>query len=229
VEAIWRFSGLVTKVRHNDVRLIAPLTFKLFDLSGVSIDLFAAYAKRADALRKGGKKSAREKLLSLSDFLGTWLDHSNPAHSLMWDLIRHESAIMELQTSIASESVRRNCDLPDVSLSSIPVQRLPVIHHEMSCNVIELARVVRAGTNKLPLLCREPHYFAYHHGRDGAQIDVVEVDAIGSVIVDLSDGHRTIGEIRSVLQRGGLLLQSEDLCHAVGQLITTGLLTVGGS
>src|SRR5438128_1106029 len=54
ISKVWRFSGLATKVRHNDVRLIAPLTFKLLDLAGVSIELFATYARQADALRKHG-------------------------------------------------------------------------------------------------------------------------------------------------------------------------------
>ncbi len=230
INKLWRFSGLATKVRHNDVRLIAPLTFKLLDYAGVSIELFAAYARRADALRKDGKKSASEKLLSLSSFLSGWLDYSNPVHSLIWDLIRHESAILELQTGAASQPpVAGDSIFIEVSLRSTPIRRGTVIHHEMSCNPVELARKLRAGTNEIPLLPRGQYYFAYCQGSDSTRMKVLEIDAIGSVVIDLSDGHRTIGKMASLLHQAGIPLEAEDLSLAVRELVANGSLALGSS
>jgi len=230
INRIWGFSGLATKFRHNDVRLIAPLTFKLLDQAGVSIELFATYARRADLLRKDGKKSAPEKLLSLSSFLEGWLDHSNPVHSLIWDLIRHESAILELQTGAGRQSPVADDSISiEVSVQSVPIRRGTVIHHEMSCNPVELARRLRAGTREIALLPRGHYYFAYCHGSDSTRMKIVEIDAIGSVVVDLSDGYRTIGEMASLLHQARIPMEAEDLCHAVRELGTNGLLAVGSS
>jgi hypothetical protein len=230
INRVWGFSGLATKVRHNDVRLIAPLTFKLLDQAGVSIALFAAYARVADRMRKDGKKSAPEKLLSLSSFLEGWLDHSSPVHSLIWDLIRHESAILELQTGTERQSpVADHSVLRQVVVQSVPIRRGTVIHHEMSCNPVELARRLRVETRELASLPRGQYYFAYCHGSDSKRMKIVEIDAFGSVVLDLSDGYRTIGEIAALLHQAGIPMEAEDVCHAARELGRNGLIAVDSS
>ena len=51
LESIRLFAGLALKVRHNDIRLLLPLTFKLLDRLKISVPLFAAYGKTAAASR----------------------------------------------------------------------------------------------------------------------------------------------------------------------------------
>lgn len=229
MEKVWRFSGLVTKVRHNDVRLIAPFAFKLLDLAGISVEMFAAYARQAHALRKDGKKSPSEKLLSLSNFLDEWLDHDNSLHSLIWDLIRHESAVHKLQTEIAPGMEEASAPVAlQASPELAPVPREFVVHYEMTCNPIELVRGLRAET-KIPLLFRGQYYFAYCLGNDTGRVKVLELDAIGSVILDLADGRRTIAKISNILRKAGIPLQIEDLYHAVSKLVAEGLLVAGSS
>jgi len=228
INRVWRFSGLATKVRHNDVRIVAPLTFKLLDLAGISIELFATYASRADVLRKEGKKSASEKLSSVSCFLSDWLDRDNPVHCLIWDLIRHESAILELQTVAPSQPP--NSDDPvfmEVSLQSMPTRGGTLIHHEMSCNPVELARRLRIAPNQIPSLQRGQYYFAYCQGSDSTRIKVLEIDALGSVVIDLCDGHRTIGKISRLMNQAGISLEGRDLSFAVKELVANGLLALG--
>src|SRR6266851_4467894 len=51
LEQVRNFIGLVTKVRHNDLRIVLPATFRLIDRAGLSIPLFADYAVKSTALR----------------------------------------------------------------------------------------------------------------------------------------------------------------------------------
>jgi hypothetical protein len=71
---IRNFVGLVTKVRHNDLRTALPVTFRLIDKAGLSIPLFADYAVKAAALRRWGKPTQAQKIEALAEYLKGWLD-----------------------------------------------------------------------------------------------------------------------------------------------------------
>lgn len=227
IEKVWQFAGLVTKVRYNDVRLIVPLTFKLLDLAGVSIEVFATYARQADVLRKAGRKSASEKLLAFSNLLDEWLDHDNALHALIWDLMRHESALFSLQAVHASQTYRTPDTGPTpVSARSLPVPRGAVVHYEMSCNPVELVRRLRSEPGKIPEPARGNFFFAYCPGNDSEHMRVLELDAVGSVVLDLCDGNHTVSQLRTILQAAGIRLRTKDLCDAISKMAADGLLDV---
>jgi hypothetical protein len=229
LEKLHQFSGLVTKVRHNDVRLIAPFTFKLLDVFGISVEVFAAYAIQAHSLRKVGANSPSEKLQSLSSFLEQWLDHGNRLHSLVWDLIRHESAIHTLQNAAASTMNQSVVPIAQqLSPRQTPAPRKFVLH-EMTCNPVELVRKLRSQNRKFQMPSREQHYFAYCSGGDTERIQVLELDAIGSLILDLADGSRSILQMRTILQKAGIGLSIQDLCAATAKLAAEGLLMAVGA
>lgn len=219
---VWRFSGLVTKVRYSDLRSNLPVTFRMLDAAGVSIELFAAYAPTAAGLRKAGLNSKSAKLDAFMNFLDGWLDRTSPVHTLLWDMIRHESAIFHVQTSAAGRS-----DAPPsaISAGSVPVRRAGAVVHELTCNPVEAARIVRAGGAPASVP-QEDHKFCYCASQDGAQIQIIEIDALAGFLLDSADGSTTVSEIAGLLLQCGITLEPEDLVDSIGTLVTAGLLEI---
>lgn len=223
------FSGLVTKVRQNDIRYSLPLTFQLMDVFKISIEVFASYAEPASALRKAGKKSRAEKILALFEFLDGWLDHENRDHALIRDIIRHERALFDLGDGQAAMTAQ-----PDnatgarrLSIRSVPQRCVSVSHHEMSCNPLELAQMLRSSRCDLASLTRGQFFYVYRWDNRNACVSVDEIDELGFVLVDLADGARSLTEIAAFLRRAGVALKAEDLRGTVRDMIDSGILTLG--
>jgi len=221
VAKLWQFSGLVTKVRYSDLRSNLPLTFRILDATGLSIELFATYAPRADALRKAGLNSKSAKLAALMKFLGDWLDRTKPLHALVWDMVRHESTIFEVQAVTAGVA----SDPAAISIDSVPVRSAGTVSHELTCNPIEVAKLVRAGGD-LASIPREKRLFAYCASEAGAQIRFVELDALAEFLVGTADGTRTVTELAELLLQCGITLEPQDLVDSVRALVTAGLLDI---
>src|ERR1051325_1267801 len=95
LEALWKFAGLTTKVKHNGLRADLPLTFRLLNIAGLEIEIFGAYA--AFHAGKSFGPTVQERIDELSYFLEQWLDFDKREHALLWDLIRHEAALARLR------------------------------------------------------------------------------------------------------------------------------------
>jgi hypothetical protein len=226
LEKIRRFAGLVTKVRQNDLRLELPNTFKLLDIAGLSIELFAAYAKPAADLRTAGRKSKPDRIRALVEFLDDWLNRSDRAQALAWDMIRHETAILALRQEGAPECTLRP-SRRRLSGKSIPFHRGRVIHHAMSCHPAELETALAAGAKGLAGLRPTPCHIAYCRDGSSTRIHVIEIDELGAVLLDLSDGRRSVAVMTAQLRGAGVSLVTADLCHAIKQMVAAGLLLIG--
>lgn len=224
---IWRFSGLVTKVRHNDVRLTFPLTFRLLDHADLSIALFAEYARVAAELRKTGVKSRDEKAHALYNFLEEWLDHRIRFHAFVWDLIRHEKTMNGLESTSAipvDTAILGQTEGQKLSTKFTPVRASNLIVHDMGCNPVDLAEIVRTNIAVVRSLPYKKRLFAYCRTRDAAAIQVVEIDAITSVIIDLANGKRSITELATLVRQFGVAVDPRQLCKPVAQLVAKGML-----
>jgi hypothetical protein len=226
VENIWRFSGLVTKVRHNDLRPSLPATFRIMDSAGLSIELFASYAPTAAKLRKDGRNSKTAKVAALIEFLDGWLDRTNPLQAVIWDVIRHESAIFHLRGLAATQLTRaRDTEQREVSAEAVPVRSAGAVQLEMSCNPVDAVRIVRAGGD-LASVPREHCLFAYCLAEDGVQTRVMAIDEITSFLMNAADGNRTVSRIAELFQTSGVHLAAEDLTGPIGDLVASGLLEI---
>lgn len=221
-ERMRRFSGLVTKVRYSDLRSNFPATFRLLDAAGLSIELFASYAPRAAALRKAGLNSKSDKLSALVEFLSGWLILEEPVHALVWDVIRHEGAIFQIQTNAGGSG--QPTVIGDVTRDSTPVRSAKAVVHRMTCNPVEAVRVVRAGGN-LDCIPRESAIYAYCATAGEGQIRIVKLDELSAFLMEAAEGTGTISEVAEKLQESGVDLEPEDLIDAVRVLMGTGLLT----
>src|SRR4051812_13833446 len=100
LEALRRFSGLATKVRHPDLRDTLPLTFRSLECAGLEIDAFAGYTAIATTLRRVKTTTLSDKVSAFVTFLESWLDVDDPDHLLIEHISRHEAALARLKHQI---------------------------------------------------------------------------------------------------------------------------------
>lgn len=224
LEKMWRFCGLVTKVRHNDLRLELPLTFRLLDDFQLSIEAFAEYSIRAAALRRSGQNSKLAKCLTFTDFLEGWLDASSPPHLFIRDMVRHESAIMQLQT-ISSDSLvtQEQMNSQSVTLCSTPIHVMGFVFRELGCNPLAVGRTIYSGGDSLSV-ARSQQFWGYCKQATNASIDIVELDELTFKLLCVIDGSLTLPEIAAALSQSGTVYAAEDLCYPVQELVGLGLL-----
>jgi hypothetical protein len=222
LEQIRNFIGLVTKVRHNDLRTTLPLTFTLLDRAGLSIPFFADYADKAAALRAAGRLTPAAKNEALQTGLGAWLDLANPVHALIWDMLRHEQSIQSLRQDGRPMSP---C-LPAGKLGSGTILRHngSVFHHELSCHPSDVEAVMQRRESRLEDIPRQRSLYAYFADRQSGRIRISDVDEITFVMLDLADGTSSIGDMAASLRGAGVKLQTRQLAGLAGELIESGML-----
>ncbi|HEX8114480.1 MAG TPA: hypothetical protein VF516_42415, partial [Kofleriaceae bacterium] len=81
LDAMWRFAGLTVKVRHHALREELPTSFRLMNLTGLEIELFASYASERAAQGAKLAPTTEGRTLDLLGFLKGWLDRDNTAHA----------------------------------------------------------------------------------------------------------------------------------------------------
>lgn len=223
---IRNFIGLVTKVRHNDLRTNLPLTFKLLDRAGLSISFFADYADKAVVLRAAGRPTPAAKNEALRTALGAWLDLADPVHSLIWDMLRHEQSILSLR----QDGQPASPGFPPARLGSGTILHHNglVFHHEMTCHPSDVEAIMRRREARFEDIPRQRALYAYFADRQSGRIRISDVDEITSVMLDLADGTRSIGDMAATLRAAGVKLQARQLVALAGELIESGMLAPSG-
>ncbi len=222
LDRLWQFSGLATKVRHNDVRVSLPLTLGLLDRLGLSIELFAAYAPHAAALRQAGRNSRAEKIAAIASFLYRWLDRKNSAHARVWDMLRHESAIFEAQGALPSgipSGVSRR-----LRGKAVPVRARAVPRRRLRCDTIALAQRLSSGAFDLTRVPVGVFHFAYRWDEQRRCVDVMQLNETAVIILDLVDGTSSIESIARALRRAGVPIENSKLVSAIRPLYDARLL-----
>lgn len=233
LEALRKFAGLTAKVRHNGLRADLPLTFRLMNVAGLEIEVFAAYA--SSRASQGGRyaDTTAARAQDLLNFLEHWLDFERHEHALLWDLLRHELALAQLgrlnapadrldeparDSTAAAPAVRRARRAP-----SVPRVCGHVVLHEMRCDP---RRVGAMLWEKSPRLCEVElgtFHFCYWRAGGADEIHILQLDELGFYLLTLADGVRTTAEIGRMLGGGGR--PAKWLLNALGQFAAIGVLT----
>lgn len=190
--ALGKFAGLSVKVRHNPLRPMMPLTFRLMSVAAIEIDIFAAYAafRSRQGLRYAGAMPARAR--DLIEFLGGWLDLGDHTHALLWDAIRYEDAVARL--GVWYESSARDLepsDIEPIDVASAPRVRGDILLQELQSDPRALADALFASVPDLHQVPLQPQYRCFWRAPDGDDAAVVVLDAFGYYLLSLLDGRRS--------------------------------------
>ncbi len=220
-DSIWRFSGLVTKVRHNDLRASLPAMFRMLDSAGISIELFAAYAPTAARLRTEKRSSKAEKIAALVEFIGKWLDLTQRRDAMIWDVARHEAALFHFRELATAEIPTTAA--PEYRPDSVPVRRTGTVQYEMSSNPVSTARAVLTGGD-LTEVPAEPSMYAYCLAKDNPGTTVIAIDELASFLLDAAEGELSIADMAEQLRLAGVPIEAGDLLEPISVLAGSGLL-----
>ena len=211
LDAIWKFAGLSAKVRHNGLRFDLPLTFRFLSLNGLEIEVFGAYA--AHKARAGTRyaPTTEGRIVELVDFLRTWLDSNKREHSLLWDLIRHETALAQLRKRT-----------PSTKKARVPHIVGEIILHEMTCDPREVGKLLREKSFDPDGVQRDVVRLCYWNPGDPEEICILELDELGFNLLSLVDGKKSLADFNRLL--GGRSRPSKKLLNAFSQLASVGVI-----
>jgi hypothetical protein len=217
LEALWKFAGLTTKVRHNGLRADLPLTFRLLNIAGLEIEVFGAYASSHAGKSFGPTVEVRINDLLL--FLEQWLDFDKREHALLWDLIRHEvalSRLRKLETTMDADVVQRR-----VRASSVPRVRGEIVLHEMRSDPGVVEALLQQKNPKLERASLGEFYFCYWRV-NADDLYVLELDALSFHLLSTIDGKRSAAELSRLLT--GTRKPAKGLLSSLAELAAVGVI-----
>lgn len=228
LDALWRFAGLTVKVRHHALREELPASFRLMNIAGLEIELFASYASERAAQGARLAPTTEGRTLDLLVFLEGWLDRDNTAHALLWDLIRHERALARLARTApavgSSPDLRRGEPPTPPATDIVPRIRGAIVLHEMTSDPRVVACALDDGTPDLAAIPRTQSRACYWRTDAGPEVSILQLDELAFGALSLVDGKRTAAEIYRAL--GGGRRPPPDFLRILGELQTIGIIAL---
>jgi len=223
---LWKFAGLTAKVRHNGLRDKAPMTFRLLNVAGLEIEVFAAYASRCAEEGRRFAATTSERMRDLMAFLDQWLDRKKLVDVLLWDLIRHENAIAQLteQPVTGAETVRAGVS-PRRKLAGRSVPHVYGRLHlcEMQCDPRAVVATLRESKPDLDRIGLGSRCVGYWRPDGASHIRILELDELGYYALNLIDGVNAAMEIDHALGGSGRTLRRGFL-RLLGQMEAAGII-----
>ncbi|HEX8111053.1 MAG TPA: hypothetical protein VF516_25160 [Kofleriaceae bacterium] len=227
LDALWRFAGLTVKVRHNALREELPASFRLMNLAGLEIELFASYASERAAQGARLAPTTEGRTLDLLGFLEGWLDRDNTAHALLWDLIRHERALGWLARTApavgSSPDLRRGEPPTPPAADVVPRIRGKIVLHEMTSDPQAVARALEDRMPDLAAIPRTQSRVCYWRTA-GPEVSILQLDELAFGTLGLVDGKRTAAEVYRAL--GGGRRPPPSFLRILGELQTIGIIAL---
>jgi hypothetical protein len=221
---LWKFAGLTVKVRHNGLRGDLPLTFRLMNVAGLEIEVFASYA--AFRASQGGRyaETSDARTRDLLAFLEHWLDLDRREHALLWDLIRHELALTRLSRLPATAPVPPTEKPPaPPRASSVPRVCGEVVLHVMRCDPRAVASTLHERSPRLSEVSLGTFHFCYWRSGAAPEIRILQLDELGFYLLSLANGRHSTADLSQ--QLGGGRRPAREFLHALGELAAVGILT----
>lgn len=211
LHALAKFAGLGVKVRHNPLRPMFPLSFRLMSVAAIEIDMFSAYALHRSREGRGFAADMAQRARDLVAFVGEWHDPATRAHLLLWDAMRYESAVAQLRAPQSGTIAAPNIDIPRA-----PCLRGDIALHELQSDPRLLAAVLHASAPRLEDVPLQPQTFCFwrapagEYGIDDSSADdggagdtaVIAVDALGQHLLSRIDGRRSAAALARELGGG---------------------------
>lgn len=205
LQALRGFAGLALKVRHNGLRDAFVHVFRLLNVAGLEIELFADYAaaRAAAGTALAGSNEARAQ--ELIDFIARWHDPARATHALLWDLVRHEQALLQLARPAGadeSDVVPRADRVPAPTPGAVPHLRGSLRLHEMRHDPRAIVQALRQREPDLTAIAVAPCTLGYWRPEGASSVHVVELDAFGFAALQAADGRRSVAALSAALGAG---------------------------
>jgi len=202
LHALAKFAGLGVKVRHNPLRPMFPLGFRLMSVAAIEIDLFSAYALHRSREGRGFAADMAARARDLVAFIGEWHDPSQRAHLLLWDAMRYELAVAQLRAPQSATTAQTN-----IRTSRAPCLRGEVELHELQSDPRTLADALHVSAPRLEDVPLQPQTFCFWRApadEDSAAGDtaVIAIDALGQHLLSRIDGKRSAAALARELGGG---------------------------
>jgi hypothetical protein len=220
LDALGKFAGLSVKVRHNPLRALLPLSFRLMSVAALEIEVFSAYAAQRSQRGLGYAPTMPERARDLLDFIGEWHDPNVRIQSLLWDAMRYEYALAQLgpwfTTAVAGAPAEdaANDRVTEHSVSKHRASRLRASKHraskhraskhrdapslrgesvllELQSNPNDMARVLHASAPDLTQIDQDSVCLCVWRAPDSSEVAVLALDEFGLALLAEIDGART--------------------------------------
>jgi len=227
LNALWKFAGLTAKVRHNGLRTDLPLTFRLLNVAGLEIEVFASYASSAAAAGRRYADTSEGRAQDLLFFLEQWLDFDRREHALLWDLIRYELALTRLGRSAAAiNALPANQPLgqrlAQPRAKSVPRVCGEIILHEMSCDPRLVGAKLQEKSPRLDDVSDGTFHFCYWRRDATAEIHILQLDELGFYLLSFVDGTQSAADLSRLL--GGSRRPSKGFLQALAEFAAVGII-----
>ena len=199
LQALRHFSGLSLKVRHNGLRDAYPHSFRLLDVAGLEIELFAAYALDHAVSGAPLALTNEARAQALIDFIRSWHDPRLPTHALLWDLLRHEQALSQLAHADAVVPEPPFARQTRPTASGVPHLRGTVLLHELQYDPHAVVATLRQQVPDLDSTLPSPCALCYWRPPGAAAVSLVQLDVFGHAVLQAADGLRSVAEIAAEL------------------------------
>jgi hypothetical protein len=195
LSALRGFAGLALKVRHNGLRGPLALTFRLLQLAGIEIELFADYAlaiaRTATSLARTDLGKARD----LVEFIRNWRRPDIAAHALLWSAIRHELALLEL-TQLEDDTLEgQGAPAHDPTPASRLRVRGAVRLHEMAHDPEEIARMLGTSAPDLGAIATSARALCYWRASHVQAVRIVELDEFGFATIKAAEAGWSVSDL----------------------------------
>ena len=221
-DALQKFAGLTTKVRHNGLRLDLPLTFRLLNVAGLEIELFSAYATFRATSGIGYADTTAGRAQDLLDFMEHWLDFDRREHVFLWDMMRHELALTNLANLKPTSSRPEPSPAMKIPRSAdVPRIRGTITLVEMRSDPRVVGAVLQEKAPRLNEVEFGTFNFCYWRG-EAAAINVLQLDELGFCLLTLIDGATATKTLSRTIT--GENKTSRVIVNALGQLAELGII-----
>ena len=227
LDALWKFAGLTAKVRHNGLRPDLPQTFRLLNVAGLEIEVFASYASSRAAAGAPYANTSEARAQDLCSFLEHWLDFDKHEHALLWDMLRHELALMQLSKRTAmvpvSSSLRSTAKNKSRA-TSVPRGCGEIILHEMRSDPRVVEARLQEKSPRLGQVSLGTFHFCYWRRNATAELHILQLNELGFYLLMFADGQRTAADLSRLL--GGRGKPASGFLQALDELVAVGVITL---
>lgn len=201
LEQVRRFSGFITKVKHNDLWEHFPHTRLLMRRLKVESAIFIAYRREYQQFLATGPEERPARIAHFLEFLDQYLDRSTDSQlAPLRDVARHERFLWETTLAPSSRIPPSPIDLHELPLLDRVVRpqgamRIGRFAHDPLELIADLA--TRGSHTWQPAPRRRWLMYLFEKGETSKnrRLRVLEVDHATATLVGAIDGRRSLDQI----------------------------------